>query len=272
MIVACCQLDCAWEDKAASHARVRALLEATPPPAGSLLLLPEMFSTGFSMNVARIAEGEARASERFLAALARERGLYVLGGVVNQGADGRGRNEAVLVGPTGDELARYAKLHPFTYGGESRYYAAGERIVTFALNGWSVAPFICYDLRFPEAFRAAMRRGTELFLVIASWPAPREAHWVTLLQARAIENQAYVAAVNRCGSDPQVGYSGHSLIVDPRGVILADAGTGPAVISATLDRQAQSAYRRGFPALTDMRLAVSPAPETAPGGVRPAGL
>jgi omega-amidase len=257
VIVVCCQLDIVWEDKRANHDRVRAMLNAAPPSAGSLLLLPEMFSTGFSMDVARVSEGKGGESAAFLSGLARERACHVLGGVVTQSDDGQGRNQAVLFDTTGREVARYAKMHPFSYGGEERHYTAGESVVVFEIEGWNVAPFICYDLRFPEVFRAAVRRNAELFLVIANWPAQREAHWVTLLQARAIENQAYVAGVNRCGRDPKQSYPGRSLIVDPSGRILADGGDSETVVSADLDRDSMLAYRREFPALADMRLAAS---------------
>jgi predicted amidohydrolase len=114
------------------------------------------------------------------------------------------------------------------------------------------APFICYDLRFPEVFRAAARRGAEIFLVIANWPDRREQHWVTLLQARAIENLAYVVGVNRSGRDPEHVYPGRSMIIDPHGKILADAGGGEAVISAEIDPAEVRNWRRDFPALADM--------------------
>ncbi|MBN2369318.1 MAG: carbon-nitrogen family hydrolase [Vicinamibacteria bacterium] len=253
MIVACCQIDIVWENKPANHDRVRALIDGASLSAGSLILLPEMFSTGFSMDVARISEGSGGESAAFLSELARTRECHVLGGVVARGGDGRGRNEAVLFDPAGREVARYAKLHPFSFGGEERHYAAGESVVTFMLEGWTVAPFICYDLRFPEAFRAAVRRNVELFLVIANWPASRQTHWITLLQARAVENQAYVAGVNRCGRDPRQSYMGRSLIIDPRGRILADGGGAETVVAAELDRDSLLAYRREFPALADMR-------------------
>jgi omega-amidase len=253
VIVASCQLDIAWEDKPANHARVEALVAADPLPRGSLLALPEMFATGFSMDVARIEEGTARASERFLAQLASRHGLHVLGGVVNRGADGRGRNEAVLFGPDGSALARYCKLHPFSYAGESRHYSAGEGAITVECAGAVVAPFICYDLRFPEAFRAAVGRGAQLFVVIANWPAARESHWLTLLRARAIENQAYVVGANRCGRDPNATYSGRSLIVDPRGETLADGGVHEGIVRAEIDLATLVDYRRTFPALADMR-------------------
>jgi predicted amidohydrolase len=115
-----------------------------------------------------------------------------------------------------------------------------------------VSPFICYDLRFPEAFRGAVRRGARAFVVIANWPAERHEHWDLLLRARAIENQAFVVGVNRCGSDPRHAYAGGSMIVDPQGGILARAGGEECVISADLDAASLMEYRERFPALGDM--------------------
>jgi predicted amidohydrolase len=126
--------------------------------------------------------------------------------------------------------------------------------VSCDVEGWNVQPTICYDLRFPELYRATGVRGAELICVIANWPAARESHWLTLLKARAIENQAYVAGVNRCGRDPNVEYSGRSQIIDPRGEVVADAGSAETIIAAELDREALRAYRAKFPALNDARL------------------
>src|SRR5690606_28262256 len=105
-------------------------------------------------------------------------------------------------------------------------------IICFSWQGFTVAPFICYDLRFPEIFRHAVQRGANLIPVIACFPQARELHWMALLRARAIENQLYIAGVNRCGSDPKLAYSGRSMIIDPKGEILADAGNGESVIGA----------------------------------------
>jgi predicted amidohydrolase len=251
--VFCCQHDIAWEDKAATHARVRALLASGDLPGDSLLVLPEMFATGFSVDVPRIAEGDARSSERFLAGLARERGIHVQGGVVNAAPDGRGRNESVTFAPDGREIARYVKMQPFTLGGETARFAAGAGPITFRWGECLVAPFICYDLRFPEIFRVVARQAPQLITVIASWPDARLGQWVKLLQARAIENQCYVAGVNRVGSDPQLHYSGRSMIVDFRGDIVADAGDGEKVIGATLDLPALAEYRSALPFLADIR-------------------
>jgi predicted amidohydrolase len=251
--IACCQLDVAWEDKAANYSRARALLEQHRLPPGSLVILPELFATGFSMNVAAVGEPRGGPTEEFLARLAQDLGLFVVGGVACSDADGRGRNEAVAYSPEGRLLCRYAKMQLFSLGGEHQHYTAGEGIVLFDWLGCRVAPLICYDLRFPELFRAAVGRGAQLFLVLANWPAQRIGHWWKLLVARAIENQAYVAAVNRVGTDPKLVYPGASLIVDPLGEVLAEASDQPLVISADLELPKLEAWRHDFPALADMR-------------------
>lgn len=253
MKIFCCQHDIVWEDKAATHTRVEAVPGQEVFSCGSLLVLPEMFSTGFSLDVPRIAEGEARESERFLADVARTNGIFVMGGVVNAGSDGRGRNEAVVFSPEGRELARYCKTQPFTLGGEMAAFTPGQGPTLFQWGECLVAPFICYDLRFPEIFRPAARAGAQLITVIASWPDARIGQWVKLLQARAIENQCYVAGVNRVGSDPRFHYSGRSMIVDFRGDILVDAGSEENIISAELDLEDLAEYRRELPFLADIR-------------------
>ena len=253
MQIACCQLDTVWQDKPASHARVTRLLDEAAVEAGGLVVLSEFFATGFSLDVPAIVEDERHETETYLADTARRYEVYMVGGVVNVGADGKGRNELVAFDPSGQLMARYCKLHPFSYARETEFYEPGERLASFQWQGLSVAPFICYDLRFPEVFRAAARRGAELIIVIANWPKPRREHWIALLRARAIENQAYVAAVNRCGSDPNLEYAGDSRIIDPQGNIIADAGDRECVIKGELDVEALTSYRQSFPALRDMR-------------------
>jgi len=253
MNVVCCQLDIDWEDKAANCAKAQVMLESAGVGEGSLVILPEMFATGFSMNVAGIAESHDELTQTFLAATAAEYRSWVLGGLVTCGPDGLGRNEAVVFSPEGREIARYCKMYPFTHAGEDEHYVPGREVVLFDCGGFQVAPFICYDLRFPEVFRLAMREGAQLFAVIANWPAARESHWPTLLQARAIENQAYVAGVNRCGQDPNRAFCGRSMIVDPKGRILVDAGSGECTVQARADLESLLAYRREFPVLGDAR-------------------
>jgi omega-amidase len=253
MHVICLQLDIVWHDKPANHDKVARLLAAVDPAEGSLVVLPEMFATGFSMAVASITDSETRESQAFLAEVARRRRLYVMAGIVTSGVPGRGRNECVVYSPEGEEISRYAKLHPFGLGGETTHYESGDGIETFACGDLEIAPFICYDLRFPEVFRRAVQRGANLMTVIASWPDAREHHWVTLLQARAIENQAYVVGVNRCGTDPNLRYPGRSMIVGPDGMVLADAGAAEGVIRADLPVERLRSYREALPFLRDIR-------------------
>lgn len=248
------QFDIAWEDKPANFAAVRRLLAAERPPAGSLVVLPEMFATGFSMDAGRIAEEHAGPTERFLGATAREFGVALVGGAAIRGQDGRARNKALVFSPEGTLLAFYAKMKPFTPGGESGHYTAGERPAVFRFGGCAVAPFVCYDLRFPELFRQAVALARpELLVVIANWPEKRVLHWVRLLQARAIENQAFVVGVNRIGRDPHYEYPGRSLVVDPHGEIVADAASAEGCIRADLDLGGLRQYRQGLPFLEDLR-------------------
>jgi len=253
MKVYCCQTDIVWEDKLRNFAGASQLIESVRPEPRSLVLLPEMFATGFSMNVPRIAEGLKSDTADFLSRTAREFSIYLIGGIVTTAADHRGHNQAAVFNPQGKEIARYSKMQPFSLGGEAKAYAAGDDVVIFDWEGVKVAPFVCYDLRFPEGFRRAVRKGAEMFAVIANWPVMRIGHWVTLLQARAIENLAFVAGTNRCGTDPKLQYNGRSVIVNEHGSVLADAGDGQKVISAEVNPSAIRQWRTDFPALSDMR-------------------
>jgi len=254
MKIVALQFDIAWENKPANFAKVRSLLKAAAPAPGSLVALPEMFATGFSMNADAIAEKRGGETEQFLQALAREFQCVILGGLAFRELDGTIRNSALAVSAGGDVLCAYHKMRPFSPGEEDRHYIAGTQPVVFDWNGCTVAPFICYDLRFPELFRAVARTNQpELFIVIASFPAKRSAHWMRLLQARAIENQAYVMGVNRVGNDPHYRYNGHSLIIDPQGDIITDAGEAETVIQGEVDLENLKKYRAGLPFLKDIR-------------------
>lgn len=248
------QLDIAWENKAANFEKVRRLLTDTAPENNSLIVLPEMFATGFTMNTEAMAELYGGETEQFLARTAKTFGVFLLAGAAMRGRDGRVRNKALVFSPAGELVAFYAKMHPFTLGGEADHYVAGERPLAVRWGACTVSPFVCYDLRFPEIFReAAAAHRPELFAVIANWPVKRIQHWIRLLQARAIENQAYVVGVNRAGNDPHYAYGGRSLIVDPHGEILADAGDREGLIQAKLDLANLHKYREGLPFLADMR-------------------
>jgi len=248
------QLDSVWEDKPANFAKVRGLLDAAPPKKGSLIVVPEMFATGFSCDVTKTLEPVGGETEQFLRELAGEYGCAVLGGVVTPGKDGRGRNQSLVIAPDGSELARYTKVQCFSLGGESVVHECGASPVIFEWGGFKIAPLICYDLRFPELARSAVKLGAEVLVYIAAWPVKRFQHWITLLQARAIENQAYVIGVNRTGTDPQFSYNGRSLVVDPHGVIIADAGEREHELQAEIESSVLHEWRAQFPALRDAGL------------------
>jgi omega-amidase len=254
------QFDLAWEDRAANFAIMEAALSTTDSPLlpGSLIVLPEMCSSGFSMNLPRAADTAAETQD-FLSNLARRHHVYLLGGIARQLPDGTGANEATAFGPDGSLLARYRKIHSFSPAGEAGAFTAGSQVVTFAWNGFTVAPVICYDLRFPELFRAATAAGADLFCVIANWPDRRHHHWTTLLKARAIENQAVVLGVNRTGTDPHAAYAGGSLLLGPQGEILAEAGSDPQLLRAVITPQITADWRGQFPALRDRRPDLFPA-------------
>ncbi|MGH8021112.1 MAG: nitrilase-related carbon-nitrogen hydrolase [Opitutaceae bacterium] len=253
MEVVALQYDIAWENRPENAAIIHRMLTEASPGPGALIVLPEMGLTGFSMAPDKVADGPARETERILRTLARAHRAHVLGGLVTRAPDGRGRNEALLAGPTGEVVARYSKIHPFSPAGEHRRYEAGKEVVVAACGAFQLAPFVCYDLRFPEIFRTAARRGATLIAVIANWPETRHAHWRTLLQARAIENQCWVVGVNRCGRDPKFNYPGGSLVIDPFGTVVAAAGEGEHALRASLDPAAVARFRKDLPALADLK-------------------
>lgn len=247
-----CQWNIAWENPAANYERVEELLGEAGP--ADLIVLPEMFSSGFTFDVDVAAEGEPSPSEVFLKKLAGRHEAAALGGLVRKNSDESGRNELIAFDPSGKELGRYQKNRTFSYAGESLFYRRGKEVTVFDWQDWKVAPMICYDLRFPELFRRVTAKGAELIVVIANWPSLRLDHWLTLLKARAIENLAYVVGVNRCGSDPNHQYPGRSVVIDPWGEIVADAGSEEGLVDVRLDLKSLRACREEFPVLEDLEV------------------
>ncbi|MEM1422728.1 MAG: nitrilase-related carbon-nitrogen hydrolase [Planctomycetota bacterium] len=247
------QYDIAWEDKAANHDRVRALAEEAGVAPGGVIVLPEMFDTGFSMRTELTAADPER-SICFLSAFARERGCDVVASIaVPADVEGKCFNRAYVVGSDGVPTGHADKVHPFSYGRESERFVGGSTVGVFDAAGFTLCPIVCYDLRFPECFRAGVDGGAEVFAVIANWPAARVEHWRALCIARAIENQACVLGLNRCGSDPALTYPGASLVVDAMGVVVAEADDSETVLSVQVDTAALRSWREHFPALRDRK-------------------
>lgn len=228
--------------------------------AGDLLLLPEMFDSGFSMNTGATADDRGETAA-YLRSLAMDLHVTVMGGRTVRrcsAAACKARNHMTVFGPGGELLADYAKIHPFSYGNEHQHFEGGEEVVTFrwAVGARSavVCPAVCYDLRFPELFRIGAGRGAEVFAIGANWPEGRRGHWTALLRARAIENQAVVLGVNRCGQDPNLRYAGGSAAFDAKGELLGELAAEAGVLTVDVDVEAVRAWRAGFPALRDVRL------------------
>jgi predicted amidohydrolase len=256
MKIAAVQHDIVWEDRAANFARLAPQVARAVGAGAELVLLSETFSTGFSMTPG-IGEPEGGPSAQFLAGQASEHGVWV-GGTCPEiagdgGADGElPYNSFVLAGPDGT-VFRYHKLHPFTHAGEHERFRAGEKPVTVQIGGLRVTPFVCYDLRFADIFwRAAPE--TDVYLVPANWPSPRRHHWQTLLQARAIENQAYVVGCNRVGTAGDgTEHAGDTRIVSPMGELLATAAGVETIVLADVDPAEVAATRDRLRFLPDRR-------------------
>lgn len=233
--------------------KAHALVRGAHPEPGGLIIFPEMFATGY---IPKDIDKESESFEgtnpglttEFLEGLARETQCTVIGGGIKK-KDGKYTNHSSVIGKDGAEIAGYDKLR--TFFSEKDSITAGSGITLFKTNGFTIATTICYDLRFPEIYRKATRDGATLFTVQAAWPNKRLLHWETLVKARAIENQAFVAAVN-CVSRNGI-YSGCSMLVDPFGntVIKAESGV-ESVICAEIDEKIEDRYRKDFPVLSDM--------------------
>ena len=184
-----------------------------------MIVLPEMYATGFSMDAAEICEPEDGASIEFVRDAARRLDVWIAASVAVATKTTGNRNRFIAAGPNG-EFVTYDKRHPFTYAGEHREFTPGDDVVRFEIDGLRVTPFVCYDLRFADDFWQA-GPTTDLFLVVANWPSSRRHHWSSLLVARAIENQCYVVGVNRVGEEGGFRFIGQTRLADVTGDLLA---------------------------------------------------
>lgn len=246
------QHDTVWADREANFERIGPLVARAATDGARLVLLPEMFSTGFVVDRDDIGEPEGGASSTFLADLARRHRVWVGGSCPEVSPDDpRPYNSFVLAGPHG-EMHRYRKIHRFTFGGEDRHFRPGGELVTVRIDDLSVSLFVCYDLRFADEFWR-LAPDTDLYLVPANWPSSRREHWLSLLRARAIENQAYVAGCNRVGSGGGLDYGGDSRVFDPLGTPIAEAGSDAGITWADIDLATVRDVRATYPFMRDRR-------------------
>ncbi|MGD9932019.1 MAG: amidohydrolase [Mangrovibacterium sp.] len=246
--IALIQTDLVWEDAEANQWRLEQLFQQLPGET-ELVVLPEMFSTGFSMQVEKLAQEMDGPTMTWLKAQATRLDKVMAGSVMIR-ENQRYYNRFVFVRPSG-QVESYDKRHLFSMGEEHLYFTAGTERKVFQLKSFRILPQVCYDLRFPVFSRN--RSDYDLLINCANWPAPRREVWQTLLKARAIENQAYVAGVNRTGIDANgIRYSGDSLLLDPKGKIMAAGQSGTEqIVTANLSKSSLERFRAKFPALPD---------------------
>jgi len=241
------QAELAWQDPATNRHRLAAHFRGLVGHT-DLVVLPEMFSTGFSMAAAELAEDMDGPTVDWMREEAAALGCVIAGSLIVRDG-GRCYNRLVWARPDGS-LEHYDKRHLFRLAGEQEHYAAGSRRLVVALKGWRVCPMVCYDLRFPVWSRS--RGDYDLLLYVANWPQRRALAWSTLLRARAIENQSYVVGVNRIGKDGNgTAYAGDSVALDFLGQPLSSEGGGDRVETAVLDLESLRAYRESFPVHLD---------------------
>jgi predicted amidohydrolase len=250
--VAAVQHDIVWEDRDANFERLAPMIADAAAQGARLVVLTEMFSTGFSMATDVIAEPADGPSVQFLAEQARTHDVWMCASVPERpaGAD-RPCNQLVLAAPDGAQH-RYAKIHPFGYGAEHEHYAAGDAFLTVTVEGVRCSFFVCYDLRFADEFWP-LAPETDCYVVPANWPQSRRTHWSALLRARAIENQAYVVGVNRVGAGGKLTYVGDSVILDPLGEVMAAGDDSECILVAEVDPARVDEIRTRFPFLADRR-------------------
>jgi len=246
MKIALVQHDIVWGQPEINCNNISRLLEEIPPV--DLVVLPEMFSTGFATKPEGIAENEPSYSLEWMKKSAAKMDCAIAGSVALKTKEGY-VNRFYFVTPNGDVII-YDKRHLFTYGGEHLTFNRGNERVIIEWRGVRILPIICYDLRFPVWSR--YRGDYDMIICVASWSIPRRYHWDTLIRARAIENQCYMAAVNRIGTDPNCEYDGGTLFIDPYGYPIASCNDNKEeVIISEIDLQMLKNYRKKFPALGD---------------------
>jgi len=244
----CFQFDVKAGDPAANLARVKEAMAELNPAAGGLLLLPELWSAGFSYD--RFA-WQGRQTDFILEELVAAAGKYgiMIAGTLPEKAEVRGKehyfNTMFFTGPEG-VIGRYRKQHLFPPLAEDRYFSSGDRPDPVTTNMGIIGALVCFDIRFPELSSYQARKGAGLIAVSGQWPAVRQQHWQTLLQARAIENQIYVAACNRCGKSGKTLYQGGSLILAPDGTILQKADDQQGWSGCRLDSRVMQKARSLF--------------------------
>ncbi|MEV7103508.1 carbon-nitrogen family hydrolase [Streptomyces atroolivaceus] len=249
------------QDESVNSRRERAASLVVAQRRADLVVLPELWPVGaFAYtDFADEAEPLQGPTHDIMAKAAAEAGVWLhAGSFVERAEDGTLYNTSLVFSPEGERAAAYRKIHRFGFDkGEAVMMGAGEELVTVALPETVLGLATCYDLRFPEQFRGLVDAGADTMVISAGWPERRRSHWTLLAQARAVENQAYVLAVGSSGTHAGVAQAGHSIVVDPWGEVLAEAGADEEVLTVEFDPARATTTREQFPALKDRRLGLA---------------
>lgn len=250
MRIALGQIDIYWKDKEKNKEKCEEFICNAKKENADIVIFPEMTLTGVSQNVEEVGEENLETVEWFKEK-SKKYNIYTCFGYVAKD-NLKGKNNLAVISPEGKEICNYTKIHPFSYGGEDKFYNAGEDIHLFNIGKDCASAFICYDLRFPEIFQAVSKKAN-LIIVIANWPEKRRDAWITLLKARAIENQCYIVGVNRVGTVKGLVYSGDSMIIDPEGEVLVSSYENEELIVCDIDTSEVEKVRLRFPCKEDRK-------------------
>ncbi|WML27671.1 carbon-nitrogen family hydrolase [Neobacillus sp. OS1-33] len=252
--ISCIQMDIAFGNPQKNYQTVERLFDKTHTEKPDIIVLPELWTTGYDLtHLNEIADFKAAQTIEFLQNAAQKYQVHLIGGSVANRVENGVRNTLLIINKDGRLVHQYSKLHLFKLMDEHVYLEAGSEKGLFQLDNYQFAGAICYDIRFPEWIRAHTSKGAEALFVVAEWPAQRLSHWRALLVARAIENQCYVIGCNRSGQDPNNHFAGHSLIIDPWGEVIAEAGENEEILSAEIEMDLVKEVRKQIPIFADRR-------------------
>jgi len=256
--ISCIQMNVRAGQPEENFSRAEALIRKAAKRKPDVILLPELWNTGFAPGKidSDLADEEGVRTKSLIGALAKEYGVNIVAGSVLSRRNGALYNTAYVFDRAGNCIAEYDKTHLFSPAGEDEVYAAGNKIVTFPLDGVTCGVMICYDLRFPELARVMALSGAKVLFIPAEWPRQRTRQMLMLLRARAIENQLFAALCNGCGNAFGTQFGGNSAIVDPLGNVLAKAGHRERMITAEIDFSAQERIRQDLPVFLDRKPAL----------------
>lgn len=249
MRIALCQTNIIWEEKEKNFEKCIEFTNQAKKRGVEIMFFPEMSFTGFSMNVEKTKENYSYTVQK-LSAIAKENNITIgFGWVEEMGR--KARNKYTVINAQGNVLADYAKIHPFSYSDENKYFISGASLSKFKFDDFKIGLLICYDLRFPEIFQA-LSKECDAIVVAADWPEARRKHWKTLLKARAIENQVYIMGVNCVGKSGKLRYSGDSCIINPNGDVISSLTKEEGMVIGDIKNDVYK-YRNDFPMRKDRK-------------------